>query len=298
MMKVLIIGSKGFIGSHVYRHFKTINEHTYGCDVVVDYNNVNYHQVDATNANYETIFESTVFDVCINCSGAASVPDSIKHPLRDYTLNVYHVALLLEAIRKHAPSCKLVNLSSAAVYGNPVTLPIQEIQNCNPLSPYGHHKLYAEMLCKEYYNHFKIRSANLRIFSAYGPGLKKQIFWDWCEKVKKKGMLEILGTGNESRDFIFIDDLVHAIDCVVKNSQFHAEVINVGNGTEILISSAADKFKTFYPGKFNIEYNNQTRPGDPVNWQADISLLNLLGYHQQVSFEEGLKRFIQWVVSE
>ncbi len=297
-MKILIIGSKGFIGTYVFKYFRANQIEVWGCDVVTDYNDPSYFQVDATNANYEEIFEAIAVDVCINCSGAASVPESIKHPLRDYSLNVYNVALLLEAIRKHAPTCKLVNLSSAAVYGNPVSLPIEETQMVNPLSPYGHHKLYAEMLCKEYFNHFNVRSSSLRIFSAFGPGLKKQIFWDWSEKVKRTDLLEVIGTGKESRDFIYIDDLVHAIECVVHGSSFEAEVINVANGEEVLISSAADIFKRCYPGSFNIRFNNSIRVGDPVNWKADISRLQLFGYKQKVSFEDGLTRFIQWAVSE
>ena len=103
-MKILIIGSKGFIGSHTYHHFSTLPEiETWGCDVVVDYIDDHYFLLDSTNSDFNELFEQGRFDVCINCSGAASVPDSLVHPLRDFTLNVFTVGKILDAIRRYAP---------------------------------------------------------------------------------------------------------------------------------------------------------------------------------------------------
>src|SRR5687768_12482309 len=118
-MTLLVIGSKGFIGSHMYNYLHGAGHKVYGCDVLVDYNDQNYYQVDATNATYDELFASHKFNGCINCSGAASVPDSLVHPLRDFHLNTNNVYLILDAIRRHRPECKFINLSSAAIYGNP-----------------------------------------------------------------------------------------------------------------------------------------------------------------------------------
>jgi len=76
---------------------------------------------------------------------------------------------VLEAIRKHSPSCKFISISSAAVYGNPEVLPVSESSKVKPLSPYGWHKHYTEMICGEFYTYFKIPTCSVRIFSAYGP---------------------------------------------------------------------------------------------------------------------------------
>src|SRR5687767_6850549 len=147
-MKILIVGSKGFIGEHAYKFFSAQNQYeTWGCDVVVDYNAPRYFLLDSTNSDFSELFEAVVFDVCINCSGAASVPDSLKFPLRDFTLNTFNVIKMLDAIRKYRPTCKFVNLSSAAVYGNPSSLPVGENSLPMPVSPYGLHKLQAEQLC-------------------------------------------------------------------------------------------------------------------------------------------------------
>jgi len=296
-MRILIIGSKGFVGAHVQAYFSKKYEQgsVYGCDVVVEYNDDQYFQVDATNASYDEIFEGNTFDICINCSGAASVPDSFAHPLRDYNLNARNVYLILEAIRKHQPACKFLNLSSAAVYGNPARLPVTENMLPQPLSPYGWHKYYSEMICREFYSYFKILTCSIRIFSAFGPGLRKQLFWDWYQKIRQSDTITLFGTGKESRDFIFIDDLVLAISCVIENASFQAEIINVGNGEEVFIEDAIAIFKKQSGIQFNYTFNNAVRPGDPLNWCADITALAALGYKQSISFEEGIKRYLQWL---
>ena len=117
-MKILIIGSKGFIGSHLVRYFDKQNE-VWQCDVVTDYTTPRYMQIDASNSDFNSVFEEHSYDVCVNCSGAASVPDSLKHPYRDFLLNTANVYAILNAIHTNCPACKFINLSSAAVYGNP-----------------------------------------------------------------------------------------------------------------------------------------------------------------------------------
>jgi UDP-glucose 4-epimerase len=294
-MKILVIGSKGFIGAHLIQALRLKQHETFGCDVVVEYNDAHYFQVDATNASYEDIFDLTEFDICINCSGAASVPDSFAHPLRDYNLNTRNVYLILDAIRKHQPRCKFLNLSSAAVYGNPDQLPVTEQMLSRPLSPYGWHKYYAEMICEEFYSYFNIATCSVRIFSAFGPGLRKQLFWDWYQKINQNPSVTLFGTGRESRDFIYIDDLIRAILCIAENGTFQSEVINVANGKEILIADAIEIFKSQSGISFTYTFNNEVRTGDPLNWCADINTLTALGYRQQVTFEEGIKRYIQWL---
>lgn len=296
MKKALIIGSKGFIGSHLFNHLvQNKTNEVWGCDVVNDYNAKNYFVIDAGNSNFEEIFQTQKFDTCINCSGSASVPDSILHPLRDYYLNAVNVFKLLEAIRRHAPNCKFLNLSSAAVYGNPEILPVLETQVLRPLSPYGWNKLQSEVLCKEYYEVFGIRTCSIRIFSAFGIGLQKQIFWDWYQKAQISHNICLIGTGKESRDFIYIEDLVQAIHCVVTNGSFEADIINVANGEEIFINEAAEVFSENMKGRFNYYFSNTVRTGDPLNWMADITKLTALGYKKKVDFAKGISRYITWL---
>jgi len=294
-MKLLIIGSKGFIGSHSIRHFRALGFEVFGCDVVVEYNDPNYFQVDATNASYDEIFSSHDFEACINCAGAASVPDSFVHPGRDFHLNVHTVYSILEAIRKNTPSCKFINLSSAAVYGNPAELPVAESSDTKPLSPYGCHKLYAELICDEFYRYYGIPTCSVRIFSAYGPGLQKQLFWDWYQKVKQATSITLFGTGKESRDFVFIDDVVQAVYCVLQHSSFKGDIVNVGNGKEVFIERAIEVFQEKSRMEFRYTFNNQVRTGDPLNWAANIAKLSSFGYKPKVGFEDGINQYIQWL---
>jgi len=298
-MKILIIGSRGFIGSHTFSFFNKIDSYeVWRADVVVDYPAQKYFLIDAANIDFEEIFQNHSFDVCINCAGAASVPDSVIHPLRDYYLNTKLVFNLLDSIRKYNKGCKFLQLSSAAVYGNPGILPINESHVPDPISPYGWHKYQSELICKEFHQVYNLHTCAARIFSAYGPGLKKQIFWDWSSKIRESKEIVLFGTGNESRDFIYIDDLVASLNCIVNNSLFEAEIINIANGEEITINKAISVFRNFGDVHFNYTFTNESRAGDPINWCADINKIKNWGYKQQTSFEEGVKKYIEWVKRE
>ncbi|SDL61141.1 dTDP-glucose 4,6-dehydratase/UDP-glucose 4-epimerase [Catalinimonas alkaloidigena] len=295
-MKIVIIGSKGFIGSHCLAYFRSQADiEAWGCDVVTDYVDSNYFLIDATNADYREVFRDQGFEVCINCSGAASVPQSLEHPLRDYTLNTNNVFRMLEAIRQFSPHCRFINLSSAAVYGNPLWLPITEDVPVRPLSPYGWHKQYSEQICQEFHDSFSLRTCCLRIFSAYGPGLRKQFFWDLHTKAQRNQKVELWGTGQQTRDFIYIDDLIQVIALVIKQGEFAGTIYNVANGEEVSIGEAASVFMEHYPVQADLKFSGYERPGDPLRWCADIRKIKAMGYHQQVSLTEGLKRYVQWL---
>ena len=298
-MKILIIGSKGFIGSHAVKHFSNLpNFDCWSCDVVVDYNDNKYFVLDSTNSDFNEIFEQVKFDVCINCSGAASVPDSLLHPLRDFMLNTHNVAKMLEAIRKHVPHCKFINLSSAAVYGNPVQLPIMEEQDSRPVSPYGNHKWYAEEICREYGNYFNVKSCSLRIFSAYGPGLKKQLLWDIAQK-SKAGNLKLYGTGNETRDFIYVEDIVSCLEIIIHKGEFlPSSVYNIANGEPVRIKDIAETLLFALNFQGDLSFSGEERLGDPIHWQADITKIKALGYRSSFSIQNGVIRFVKWLQEE
>ena len=292
-MKILIIGSKGFIGSHCVDYFSKEHE-VWGCDVVLDYNTPNYISIDSVDSDFLGIFEQHQYDVCINCSGAANVPFSLEKPFTDFKLNTLNIFKLLEAIRKHAPKCKFITMSSAAVYGNPESLPIKECQAIKPVSPYGYHKVMAEMICEEYSRFWNIQTCCLRIFSAYGPGLKKQLFWDLYHKIVNDDCPTLWGTGRESRDFINISDIVKIIELAIRYSSFNGEVVNVANGKQIKISEIAEIVRRACGTEKVIRFNGAERKGDPINWEADISIINSWGYKPSVDLETGINRYLRW----
>jgi len=294
-INLLIIGSKGFIGSYAVSYFKKLGYNLWLSDIINDYNTKNYYQIDTTNSDFRGLFKIEKYDYCINCSGAASVPLSIEKPFKDYSLNTVNVFKILDAIRVEQPNCKFINLSSAAVYGNPSKLPINEDDNLSPISPYGYHKLYAENICTEYRNNYGIQSCNLRIFSAYGDGLKKQLFWDLYKKSLDAKTINLYGTGNESRDFIHVNDLVGIIELLIKGSDFSYSSINAGNGKELFIKEVVDIFYKHLSSDIAYNFQGQLREGDPSNWVADITRLTELGYRQTIKISQGLESYIKWV---
>jgi dTDP-glucose 4,6-dehydratase/UDP-glucose 4-epimerase len=296
-MKVLIIGSQGFIGSNLLEHYRATNAFdVYHCDVLQLKNDDTYCHINSENPNFESIFKNNQFDVCINASGIGNVSMSLINPLNDFILNTYNVIKILESIRIYNSNCKFLNISSAAVYGSPNKLPIAENHNLNPLSPYGHHKLISEQICQEYYTLFNIQTCNLRVFSAYGNGLKKQLFWDTYQKLKSEdAVIEFFGTGMETRDFIHIDDLIQAINLVIIKGKFNSDYINVASGIESSIKDVTNQFLDFFPLKKKTVFNNQVKKGDPLNWKADISYLISLGFTQKISISEGLLKYSKWL---
>ncbi|MBI1224016.1 MAG: NAD-dependent epimerase/dehydratase family protein [Bacteroidetes bacterium] len=296
MKKFLIIGSKGFIGKNLINFLHNKGYDVWGADVIVDYQaDESYFLIDTTNSDFHQIFEKTTFDICINCSGAASVPDSIKSPYRDFSLNTINIFKILESIRNYQPNCKFVNLSSAAVYGNPDKLPVMENSKTAPISPYGIHKKLSEIICKEFHQFFGLKTCSLRIFSAFGEGLKKQLFWDLYHKVVGNSTISLYGTGMESRDFIYIGDLINAILIVAEKAEFNGESLNVANGKEILIKDCVNIFYQLFETKINYSFSGHSRKGDPNNWAADISKLKELGYQPKYSLEEGLRNYYEWI---
>lgn len=298
-MKILIVGSKGFIGSHAVSYFSQKQGiECWGCDVVTDYTASRYILMDSTNSDYNEIIANSGFEFCINCSGAASVPDSLKNPFRDFTLNTFNVAKMLEAIRKYEPGCKFINLSSAAVYGNPASLPVRESDNCAPVSPYGRHKQFAEHLCKEYNEFYSIQTCSLRIFSAYGPGLRKQLLWDIYQKSLAGSLVELSGSGKETRDFIFVEDIVKAIELIMQRGAYDASVYNLASGIETSVKEIAEKLLANLGYTGTLRFSSMGRIGDPVNWQADVSKLKNLGFNPSVAIDEGIRKYVHWIYSE
>ncbi len=294
-MIILIIGSKGFVGSHCSKYFNDLNHLVVGCDVT-DSDEENYYKIDSIQFDFSGLFKKYKFDVCINAAGSANVGYSYEFPEKDFELNVSLVINLLGAIKTNSPNCKFINFSSAAVYGNPKELPIKEDADLGPLSPYGYHKMLSEKLLLEYHRFFKLHTCSLRVFSAYGPGLKKQLFWDIFQKSKTNNTVRLFGTGSESRDFIYISDLVNAVDCIINKGLFTGETINVASGIETTINEAANMLaNSFIPNK-EIVFSGDAKEGDPINWRADTTKLVSFGFTPKYKIEQGLLEYYNWLM--
>jgi UDP-glucose 4-epimerase len=294
-MNILVFGSCGFIGNTLISFYKKNPDvRVYGVDIA-EKNEKDYFCISKDEDDFVSLINSSRPDIIINAAGAANVNLSFKDPEWDYASNVLMVFRLLNSIRKSGHNCKLVQLSSAAVYGNPLSLPVTENEPVKPVSPYGFHKLQSEILCKEFAEVYKVQVAIVRIFSAYGVGLRKQLFWDLYQKANASDEITLFGTGNESRDFINADDLVKALDIIGRSGEFNATIYNIANGEEIRIKDAVNCFLEQINWKGKLNFSGGNRSGDPLNWKADISRLSSLGYKKGIDFAKGIELYCKWI---
>ena len=297
-MRILIIGGRGFIGSHLTRHFRANGHTVFVCDVKPASGDEFYTCVDRFQPDYSSVIRTSQPDACVFAGGNGSVPVSLQHPQLDFQLNCGTLFRLLDSLRTEKPGCKLIHLSSAAVYGSPGVLPVTEEHPVAPLSPYGWHKFYSELMCREHSRLYGMPTCSLRLFSVFGERLTKQLFWDIYQKSKAGKHIGLFGTGEESRDFIYVGDLAIALDKILQHTRFAGEVINVSSGVETTIRDAANSFCRQLGNDYVLEFNGQRKEGDPVNWRADIRLLESFGFEYSVSLEEGLSRYALWLREE
>ena len=296
MKKVIVTGASGFIGNKTALCFLRNGYEVIGWDRQDSCGNYNIIKVDMLNQSEIVVALQTFSpDIIIHCAGSADVGKSVKDPDSDYKGNVTITHNLMFAIHNLGlEKTRIVYLSSAGVYGNPISLPISEEMPLNPLSPYAVHKVMCEELCKYFVSNYGMNVKVARIFSAYGAGLRKQIFWDMHKKANATGRLEMFGTGNESRDYIHVDDVVQCLYLLATRNSENV-IFNVANGEEITIREVTEMFaKIAGINQNDVIFNGVVREGDPLNWKADISRIREIGYFKTVSMEKGLKEYVDW----
>jgi UDP-glucose 4-epimerase len=294
-MKILIIGSEGFIGKNILNHLINKQHSLIACDLISNSGAVyQYFQVDINLVELKNILEKETPDVVINAAGKASVYESFREPFEDYTSNTSVNYIILDAIRKYSPHTKFVFLSSAAVYGNPLRLPVVESDPLSPISPYGFHKLQAELIAREFFECFNISSIALRIFSCYGAGQKKLLLWDLCNKARLQQDIVLKGCGNESRDFVHVSDVASCVHHLIKKNITGFEVFNLAWGKEYSIRDTASLLVKKLNNSNTIHFEGKKNTGNPENWVADISKLSETGFAPSVNFEKGIEEYVYW----
>ena len=300
---ILVTGVAGFIGRYVARHFSAQGWSVIGIDNSPPENAPlsslsTYHRLQLPDSALGNLLHQHSPQVCIHCAGRASVGLSLPDPAADFHSNTVLTFELLNALRLNAPSCRFIFLSSAAVYGNPESLPVSETQHTAPLSPYGFHKWQCEHLCLEFTKVYNLPTASMRIFSAYGPGLRRQVLWDICQKAITQNCITLQGTGIESRDFIHALDIARALMVVATSAPMQGEVYNLGAGREVAIAELANLVLDALEHDGSPQFDGVVPTGTPLYWQADVSKLSALGFTASVSLERGVKTFTNWCRAE
>jgi UDP-glucose 4-epimerase len=300
---LLVTGVAGFIGRYVARYFIEQGWSVIGIDNSPPENaplaNLKaYHRLQLPDPTLATLIASYSPQVCVHCAGRASVGASITDPTSDFYGNTLLTFEVLNALRAGAPQCKFVYLSSAAVYGNPQSLPISEEQLPFPISPYGFHKLQGEQLCLEFSKVYDMATASARIFSAYGPGIRRQVMWDICHKAIFQDSITLQGTGQESRDFIHALEIAKALFIIANKAPMQGEAYNLGTGVEVTIAELAELLLEALDYQGSLKFDGKISVGNPLNWQAEITKVQALGFQPEVLLKRGVRTFANWCRAE
>ncbi|MBK0381141.1 NAD-dependent epimerase/dehydratase family protein [Mucilaginibacter segetis] len=298
--KILVTGAYGFLGRYTAKAFHEAGYHVSGIGHGKwhrhEYNKWGIQEWYETTITFEALSNlNQVFDIIIHCGGSGSVGFSYQNPYEDFQKSVQSTLSLLEYIRLRCQDCHFIYPSSPAVQGDVGDKPIKEDDPSNPVSPYGFHKKAAEELCYSYNKNFGIKISIIRYFSIYGVGLQKQLLWDACIKIKEAEKdVSFFGTGEETRDWLYVEDAASLILAIANNSKSSLDIFNGGTGIKTSVKSTIEQLVKLYHKEVNIKFNQQVKEGDPRFYQADISKTREIGWAPETTLQQGLEKYLQF----
>jgi UDP-glucose 4-epimerase len=237
-------------------------------------------------------------DAIVHLAANTGVAPSVEDPRADCESNVIGVFNYLEAARCNGVG-RFVLASSGAAVGE-VEPPIHEEMPPHPVSPYGASKMAGECYCSAYYRTFGVEAVALRFSNVYGPGSthKNSVVAKFVKRARGGEVLEIYGSGDQSRDFIYIDDLVDAMRLAATVPGIGGEVFQIATGAETTVSEVTDMLLPILAeaGIKDVEMQNTSpRTGDVVRNYADTSKARrMLGWEARMGLNEGLGRTVNW----
>ncbi|MCC6259918.1 MAG: NAD-dependent epimerase/dehydratase family protein [Anaerolineales bacterium] len=301
-MNFLITGAAGFLGSALANHLVREGHQVRGLD-------------DLTTGDPKTLAPDVHLtrgemgdrpklwtllqgvDVVYHLAARVSVPESVLYP-RDYNdANVGGTVALMEAIRDVGVK-RVVLASSGAVYGDLAESTLQETLTPNPRSPYAVSKLAAEYYVRTIGNLWNIETVSLRIFNAYGPGQRlppshPPVVPHYLRQALRGGTLVAHGDGTQTRDYIYVDDVVSAMVASATAPNLNGQALNIGSGTETSVKELIHQILSVTNSKANVVYNSQTS-GGVSRMRADLNLAKeKLRFIPSIKLEEGLRLTLQ-----
>lgn len=302
-MRILVTGGCGFIGSHLVDallargHAVTVMDNLSEGSM----DNIGTHLGDpkfdmvAGDIRDGEVVKKAMSDVeaVVHMAAIKSVPLSIKDPELTYRVNVDGTISLLEASRD-ARVKRFVYASTCAIYGDAGKMPITEDTPPNPLSPYARSKLAAEESCRKFYEVDGLPTVSLRYFNVYGPrqagGEYGGVMLKFIERLRRDQPPIIYGDGEQTRDFIYVDDAVEATVLSLEKAGVEGETINMGTGRRVSINELCEMFIRL-SGKTHLRpIYREARPGDIRHSVADMTKAEkLLGFRPKVPLERGIE---------
>ncbi|MGH1636542.1 NAD-dependent epimerase/dehydratase family protein [Enterococcus avium] len=308
--KYLITGGAGFIGSTLANYLSKENSVIVIGDLSMgkEENLIKSSKLQFINGSVtdselmNDILSNNTFDYVFHLAAIASVADSVERPVETHQVNFESVLMLLELIRKYQKGLKrLVFSSSAAVYGDEPTLPKKEESVIRPLTPYAVDKFAAEQYVLDYNHLYGVKTSAVRFFNVYGPNQNPEspysgvisILVDRYKKIQKGEDTQFIlfGEGSQSRDFVFIEDVVQALLLVAKKEESLGKQFNVGTGIATTLNGLIEIIDRTLGFKLPLEHEAE-RDGDIKESVADISRLKSLGFTPSFSVREGMKKYL------
>jgi len=305
MSTYLITGAAGFIGSHIAEDLIKRGDEVMALD--------NLSAGFTENLPEGVIFQNgSVLDTALlqkicaeydikgifHLAAVASVKKSIENPLFVHEINTTGTVNILEAARKYDID-KVVLSASAAAYGDDPSFPKTETMPPDPLSPYATSKIAAELYLKNYSDLYGMHNTGLRYFNVFGPrqdpnGEYAAVISRFAERITKHHPITIYGDGKQTRDFVFVKDVVQAnLLAMDSTNSKSADLFNIGTGIQTSLNNLAEMMMTAAGTEVPIHYE-PVREGDVRFSCADISKAQrILNYAPKYTLEEGLKRTIE-----
>lgn len=299
MTKYLILGGAGYIGSSIINYllssFSDIRIISIGRGHIdiIDTRLVHFNATIDESSLVEIDVECTLSDIkyVYNCSGSGSVQRSKNAPLSDFNSTCLATYTVLEFLRLRSIAATFVQLSSAAVYGNPITIPIKSDSKLKPISVYGYNNLTAENIVEMYHTVYGFNVVIIRLFSIFGNGLKKQLLWDACNKFDNNDFT-FFGTGNEVRDWVHISDVTREVVRLSRLPRFQKGILvaNGASGVGITNKVLLQKLINAFGIPNEVKFSGIDRQGDAVGFIADTTG----GFECNSDIEKELLSYVKW----
>jgi UDP-glucose 4-epimerase len=217
---------------------------------------------------------------------------STESPIQDFDVSARGTLIVLTSAKKYFK--KFVFTSTAAVYGESPSL-LKENSHPLPNSPYGASKLCAEQYVTLYHRLYDLPTSIVRFFNVYGPRQLKYVMYDLSLRLQKNpDYLEMFGTGEEKRDFVYVSDAVRALLLVAQDEFATGEIYNVGTGKHTGINELVNLMLPLYNSRPEIVFKGSSWTGDVKHLIGDISKISSIGYKPEYQLADGLQRFTDW----
>jgi UDP-N-acetylglucosamine/UDP-N-acetyl-alpha-D-glucosaminouronate 4-epimerase len=305
-MRYLVTGGAGFIGSNTIDELVRRGHEVVALDDLSTGKAANLAHVkgkikliENSIANLEAVREACRgVDCVIHLAAQTSVPRSVKEPIETNLINVDGTLNVLVAARD-AKVKRVVFACSCAVYGKTSDLPIRESTALAPISPYGLSKQVGEAYGRVFQELYGLEFVSLRYFNVFGPRQDPGSAYSGVLSLFNAALLagtqpSVYGDGEQSRDFVYVENVVEANFLAAESKNAPGQVINVGTGNRYTLNQTLALLEKISGQPARAKYS-APREGDIRDSQADISLAQeALGYRPRFGFEEGLKRTWEW----